>query len=299
MKKFAIITDSSSDLCEEIRKKYDIECVNNRFFIGEKQYEGDPDWKNYPIKEFYDYMRAGNRITTSQISTNSCRETFEKCLKEGYDILSLSCPGVLSSTVNVCYHTRDELQKLYPERKIICIDTCISSSGLGILCLMAAQLREEGNSLEEGAAWVEENKKYINQEGTVEDLTYLKRACRVSAASAFFGGLLNIKPMVISDVHGYNIAVEKAKGRKKSLIRTAERVAENYTNDGYKGIFIHHADCLKEALEVKQEILNRIDIKEEDVHTANINAVIGASVGPGMVGVFFFGKEVTYNSKEK
>ena len=63
-------------------------------------------------------------------------------------------------------------------------------------------LRQEGKTLEETADWVENNKKFINQEGSVDKLSYLKQAGRVSAAAAFFGGLLNIKPMIISDVHG-------------------------------------------------------------------------------------------------
>jgi hypothetical protein len=113
-------------------------------------------------KEFYDYLRAGNRITTSQISNATCAKTFEKYLEQGYDILSISCTGALSSTVNVCYQTRDLLKEKYPDSKIICIDGCISSAGLGILCIRASELRAQGKTIEETAQWVEENKKFIN-----------------------------------------------------------------------------------------------------------------------------------------
>lgn len=299
MKKFAIITDSSSDLIKEFRDKYDIDCIPIRFFIDCKEYAADPDWTAYPIKDFYDYLRAGNRIATSQISTNDCKETFEKNLKEGYDILSISCTGALSSTVNVCRRIKEELSPLYPDRQIICIDSTISSAGLGLICIKAAMLREEGKSIEEVAKWVEENKKFANQEGSVDKLSYLKAAGRVSAMSAFFGGLLSIKPLIISDVHGYNVALEKVKGRKNSYIRTAERVAMNYTGTQLADIFIHHTDCAEDAEIVKQEILNRVNIKPEQIHIGNINAAIGASVGPGMFGVYFFGKEVTFDSKAK
>ncbi|MBE7060913.1 MAG: DegV family protein [Clostridiales bacterium] len=299
MNKFAIITDSSSDLVKSFRDEFDIECIPIRFFHNDKEYAADPDWTAMPVKEFYDIVRSGVRIRTSQISTVACKETFEKYLKEGYDILSISCTGALSSTVNVCYRTRDELSPLYPERKIICIDSCISSAGLGILCLKASLLRKEGKSIEEVAEWVENNKKFIHQEGSVDKLSYLKAAGRISAASAFFGGLLSIKPMIISDVHGYNVAIEKVKGRKNSIIRTAERVAQNYTGEGYPDIFIHNTDCYEDALLVKQEILARVNVKEEQIHIGNINAAIGASVGPGMFGVYFYGKEVTFDSKAK
>lgn len=297
MRKFVIITDSSSDISKPYREKYDVVCMPIRCFIDGKEYQAEPDWQNIDIKYFYEYMRAGNRITTSQISNSTCMETFEKYLKEGYDILSISCTGALSSTVNVCYHTRDELAPKYPEAKIICIDSTISSAGLAILCIKASQLREEGKTIEEVAEWVELNKKFINQEGSVDNLKYLKQAGRVSAASAFFGGILNIKPLIISDVHGYNVAIEKVKGRKASIDRTITRVLENYTGEQMKDVFIHNTDCFEDAMEIKRQLMEKLKLADENVHIGNINAAIGASVGPGMFGVYFFGKEVTYDSK--
>jgi len=299
MHKFVILTDSSSDFDLALREKYDVHYIPNRFNYEGKEYEDDTDWKTLPLNEFYDYLRTGKRITTSQISAVTCAETFEKYLQEGYDILSLSCPAVLSSTVNVCFNTRDKLQEKYPDRKIICIDAKISSGGLALLCIRASQLRAEGKTIDEVAAWVEDNKRFVHQEGSVESLTYLKRAGRVSAVSAFFGGLLQIKPMIIADVHGYNVAIEKVKGRKASLLRTLERMTENFRPEICPYVCIHHTVCEADALFLKEEILKRFPIKDEDVQIGNVNAVMGASVGPGMFGVYFFGTEVTFDSKAK
>ena len=299
MRKFVIITDSSSDLSKPYREKYDLVCMPTRFYIDGKEYPAEPDWLSVDIKYFYDYLRAGNRITTSQISNSVCMETFEKYLKEGYDILTISCTAALSSTVNVCYHTRDELAPKYPEAKIICIDSTLSSAGLGMLCIMASNLRAEGKTIEEVAEWVQTNKKFVNQEGSVDNLKYLKQAGRVSAASAFFGGLLNIKPLIISDIHGYNVAIEKVKGRKASIDRTVERILENYTGEQFKDVFIHNTDCYEDAMEIKRQLMEKLNLADENIHIGNINAAIGASVGPGMFGVYFFGKEVTYDSKAK
>ena len=299
MHKFVILTDSSSDFDLALREKYDVHYIPNRFNYEGKEYEDDTDWKTLPLNEFYDYLRTGKRITTSQISAVTCAETFEKYLQEGYDILSLSCPAVLSSTVNVCFNTRDKLQEKYPDRKIICIDAKISSGGLALLCIRASQLRAEGKTIDEVATWIEDNKRFVHQEGSVESLTYLKRAGRVSAVSAFFGGLLQIKPMIISDVHGYNVAIEKVKGRKASLLRTLERMAENFRPEICPYVCIHHTVCESDALFLKEEILKRFPIKDEDVQIGNVNAVMGASVGPGMFGVYFFGTEVTFDSKAK
>lgn len=297
MGKFVILTDSSSDFDATLREKYDVHYIPNRFYYEGKEYNDDTDWKTMPLNEFYDYMRAGNRITTSQISAIACMETFEKYLKEGYDILSLSCPAVLSSTVNVCFNTRDKLQEKYPDRKIICIDTNISSGGLTLLCIRASQLRAEGKSIDEIAAWVQANKHFIHQEGSVESLAYLKRAGRVSAVSAFFGGLLNIKPMIVADIHGYNVAIEKVKGRKASLLRTLERMEETFRPEICPYVCIHHTVCEEDAMFLKEEMLKRFPIKDEDIQVGNVNAVMGASVGPGMFGVYFFGTENTFDSK--
>ncbi len=297
MNKFVIVSDSSSDLDVTLREKYDLHYIPNRFYYKDEEFNDDTDWQGVSLDDFYNYMREGNRITTSQISTIACEETFEKFLKEGYDILSLSCPAVLSSTPNVCANTAKKLQEKYPERKIICIDTTISSGGLTLLCIRASELRAEGKTLEETAAWVQANKRFIHQEGSVESLTYLKRAGRISAVGAFFGGMLNIKPMIISDIHGYNVALEKVKGRKTSILRALERMEQNFRPEICPYVFIHHTVCLDDALFLKEEILKRFPIKESDVHIGNVNAVMGASVGPGMFGLFFYGTEITFNSK--
>ena len=299
MNKFVIITDSSSDFDVALREKYDVHYIPNRFYYKGEEFKDDTDWKTLSLEDFYGYMREGNRITTSQISKLACAETFEKFLTEGYDILCLSCPAALSSTANVCANTRDKLQEKYPERKIICIDAKISSGGLTLLCMRASELRAEGKTLEETAAWVEANKLFIHQVGSVESLTYLKRAGRVSAVGAFFGGILNIKPIIISDIHGYNVAVEKVKGRKASVTRSLEYMEAHFKPEVCPYVCIHHTVCESDALALKEEILKRFPIKESDIHVGNVNAVMGASVGPGMFGIFFYGDEVTLDSKAK
>lgn len=297
MGKFAIITDSSSDLARELRQKYDVDCVSARCFIDGKEYECDPDWENICMDDFYNRLRSGERIQTSQISNVKCVEVFEKYLKDGYDILSISCATALSNGYNITYQAKEELLKKYPERKIVCIDSKNASGGLALLVIKASMLRAEGKTLEETAEWVENNKKFINQEGSVDKLSYLKQAGRVSAAAAFFGGLLNIKPMIISDVHGYNVAVEKVKGRKTSINRAVERVVERYTGEGIPFVIINHTQCEDVALEIKQMIMEKLNLGDDQVIISNVAGAMGASVGPGMFGIYHFGKEVTYDSK--
>ena len=193
-------------------------------------------------------------------------------------------------------NNKEEILEKHPEAKIICVDTLRACYALALLCIRAAELRAEGKTIEETAAWIEENRLTVNMIGSVDKLTYLKQAGRVSATSAFFGGLLNIKPIIIADAKGRNFAVEKVKGRRTSLNRIAEMLQENYLEQPYQRIMISHADCLEEAEELKRLCEEKIG-KALTVHIGYVGSCVGASVGPGMLGVYFFGKEVTVNKE--
>ena len=298
MKKYVIITDTGSDLERSFRKKYGIEYVSMHFSCEGKDYEADMDWQQISAKDFYNGMREGKRFISAQVNVAAYKTAFKKFLDEGYDILSVSTSSGLSASVNASYVARDELLQEYPDAKIICVDALRACYALGLLVIRAAELREEGKTIEETAAWLNENKLTVNMIGSVDKLTYLKQAGRVSAASAFFGGLLNIKPIIVADALGKNFAAEKVKGRRTSFVRIAEMMKEAYV-DGlpYQRVMISHADCYEEAEELKKIICDVLG-KEIDVHIGYVGACVGSATGPGMIGVYFFGKKVTLNAAE-
>lgn len=297
MKKFVIITDSCSDLEKDLRIKYDIDYVPMHYRIDDKDYVASLDWEELSAPDFYNVMREGKRIYTAQVNAIDYQEKFESYIKKGFDVLYISCSSALSASVKSSYQVRDELLAKYPESKIICIDGLNSCSGLGILCIKASELRSEGKTIEEVADWVSAHRKIMHQEATVDKLTYLKQAGRVSATSAFFGGLLSVKPIIISDVNGQNVSVEKVKGRKVSLARLAERTKERYIAHPFQRVHIGHADCLEEALELKKLVIEAIG--DIDIHVCYIGPIVGASVGPGTLALYFFGTEETHDSLAK
>ena len=292
MKKFVIISVSCCDLNKEVREKYDIDYRPMHLSCDDKLFDADLDWKEVSQKEFYNLMREGKRIKTAQITALEYKKVFQEYVDKGYDILSISCSSALSSSVNASCLVRDELMANNPQTQIYCIDSLNSCFGLGMMCIRASEMRAEGKSISEVAAWLEENKLKFNQEATVESLKYLKQAGRVSAVSAFFGGLLNIKPIIISDTKGQNLAVEKIKGRKASFERIAERVKEEFGNDD-KRIFIGHGDCIEDCEELKKTIANALSDESVEFIIDYIGPIIGASCGPGVLGVYFMGKEVS------
>lgn len=297
MKPFVIVTDSCGDMPKELRERFDVEYVPMHYAVDGKDYFASLDWEDLSFSDFYDLMRNGKRIITAQVKETTFVSAFEKWINEGKDILYLACSSALSASVGAAIRVKESLLAKYPDAKIECVDSLNSCSGLALLCIRASELRSEGKTIEEIANWVIENRKTVNQECTVDNLKYLRQAGRVSAASAFFGGLLSVKPIIISDVNGNNAAIEKVKGRKGSIDRIVERFKSRYRTLPYQKIFIVHADCLDEALVLKERIYEVIPDKDVEFIVNYIGPTVGASVGPGTMGVYFFGEEVTFDSK--
>lgn len=290
MKNFVIVTDSCSDLDKETREKYDIDYLPMRILYDDKDIAASIDFEEISYGDFFDLMRNGVRVKTSQVNESEYLSAFEKYVSQGADVLSISCSSALSSSYKGSLVARDKIKEKYPEAEIVCIDSRNSCWGLGLLCITAAKLRAEGKSLVETADHIEKNKQRMNQFCTVDSLTYLKRAGRISATSAVFGGLLQVKPMIISDPSGQNVAIEKVKGRKNSFVRLVELFAAAYESDPYQQLVVAHADCEEDAKVLKSILSDKFP--NENIEIRRIGPVIGASAGPGTIAIYGFGKEV-------
>lgn len=291
MKNYAIVADSTCDLPLESREKYGIDYIKMGYVIDDTTYPASLDWETHSAKEFYDLMRGGKYVRTVQIVREETLAVFKKYLSEGMDVIYISCSSALSGSYNFGSLIARELKGEYPENTVHCVDALVSSLGQGFLAIKAAQLKSEGKSAEEVVAWLLDNRLKVNQYGTVESLEYLRRVGRVKASSAFFGNLFGVKPIILSDIKGQNFAFKKVKGAANAkreiaaLIKEASVDAENST------LFISHADAIDSAEAFRDEILAICPFKE--VFINHIGPIVGASVGPGTVIAFCFGKEVT------
>ena len=294
MSNFVILGDSTCDLNKELRDKYGIEYVAMNYVLDGVEYTASLDWEHHSSKEFYDLMRNDKRILTTQVPREVYTEAFASYLKEGKDVLYISCSSALSGSINLAKVIAEELKEEYPENKVICVDSLISSLGQGYMLIRASELRAEGKSAEEAAEYIEQNKLKVNQFGTVGSLHYLRRAGRVKASSAFFGNLFGIKPIIISDIIGQNYAVEKVKGALNAKVKIAERIAEVTESD--ECLYISHADCLEDAELLKEKVLEVYPFKNVVIGT--IGPIVGSCVGPGTIIAFCFGKEVTVEGRE-
>lgn len=290
MKKFAILSDSSCNLNSEQMKEYGIDAIlSMHFYVNDKEYDASGDWTSFGAKEYYDTIRQGCSLRSSQVSYAAYERAFRSCLEDGRDILSLSCSEALSSSVKESIVARDRLQKEFPDAKIYCIDTHNCTYSLAMILIEAAKKRDAGESIDDVAAWIEAYKQHFNEVGTVDKLTYLRNAGRVSASAAFFGGVFSVKPIVVYDEVGHNVAIEKVRGRKASLNRVAEYIKQYGDLDTNNNVCIAHADCLEDAKEVGKKVQELFEGKKINFYYGYIEPGVGSAVGPGTIIASFYG----------
>ena len=287
MNDYEIVTDSSCDIMPELLQLWGV-CYASLTV----KFDGDEEsFSNYdmPFPEFYDKMRKGRVARTSAVNIESFKQVFEPIVKAGKDVLYIGFSSGMSTTVNSGTIAAAELAELYPERKIVTVDTLAASAGLGLLVYLAVQTKKRGATLEETAKFVEDTRLQICHWVTVDDLVYLKRGGRVSATAAFVSGVLNIKPVLRVDNDGRLETMFKARGRRAALKTMADQY-EKYASDPEHGtVFISHGDSPEDAHVLGQMLAERFGVKAELI--SYIGPVIGSHAGPGTVSLFFVGKE--------
>ena len=286
MNNYVIYTDSACDIKPALLGEWGVRYANLTFrFDGEdKEYSNEA----MDIKTFYDRMRAGGVAKTAAINVDGFAAAFEEALKNGDDILYLGFSSGLSTTYNSARLAAEQLKERYPDRKILTLDTLAASAGFGMLVYLAVDQKRKGASLEENAAYIKDVAPRMCHWFTVDDLVYLKRGGRVSAAAAFFGGMLGIKPVMHVDDEGHLVPVAKVRGRRTSLAAMAQKYAELAEDPEGGLVYISHGDCLDDVNELAGMLKAKHGV-DVDLIT-DVGTVIGAHAGPGVVALFFIGK---------
>ncbi len=287
MKNFIITTDTTCDLPAEYIREHEIGMLSLTYTLNETTYS----WEQpLPVKDFYDYMRNGSLPTTSQANPEEAKALFEQIIREqDADILHIAFSSGLSGSYNSSRIAANELLEDYPEHRIIVVDSLCASLGEGLLVHKAVCLKEQGKSLDETAAWLEENKLHLVHNFTVDDLFHLYRGGRVSKTAAFVGTMINLKPILHVDNEGHLIPLAKVRGRKKSLTALVDAMEKQVGawRDKNDVIFISHGDCEEEAQLVADLIKKRLGYESFLINY--VGPTIGAHTGPGVIALFYMG----------
>ena len=289
MGEYVILTDSSADLTAELVAELGVEVIPLSFTMEDKTYFNYPDNRDIDPADFYARLRGGAMATTAAVNVADYTEAMEPILKEGKDVLVLAFSSGLSATCHSAQIAAGELMEQYPDRKVYVVDTLCASLGQGLLVWYAANLKKQGKTMEEVRDWTEEHKLNLCHWFTVDDLHFLKRGGRISAATAVLGTMLSIKPVMHVDNEGHLIKVGTARGRNASLKALVDHMEQTVLDLKDQAIFISHGDCLADAQKVADDIRARFGV--EDIVINYVGPVIGAHSGPGTVALFFMGSE--------
>ncbi len=292
MSDYIISCCSTADLEKEHFEKRDIRYICFHFELDGKQYRDDLG-QSIPFAEFYQRMKDGAETRTSQINAEEFKEYFEPFLKEGRDILHVTLSSGISGVYNSAKLAAGELAEAYPDRKIWIVDSLAASSGYGLLMDKAADLRDEGKSIEEVKNWLEENKRKLHHWFFSTDLTFYIKGGRISKTAGTVGMVLNICPLLNVDHEGKLIPRQKIRTKKKVIQEIVAKMKEHAEGGAdYNGkCYISQSACYEDARKVADLVEEAFPKLDKKVVINHIGTTIGSHTGPGTVALFFWGDD--------
>lgn len=292
MGNFVLCCDSTADLSKEHFERRDIHYVCFHFFLDGKEYFDDLG-QSVPFDQFYQAMADGAETSTSQVNVDEYINFWKPMLEEGKDILHLCLSSGISGTINSAVNAARILEEDYPDRKIYVVDSLGASSGYGLIMETLADKRDEGMDLEELHTWVEEHKLNMHHWFFSTDLTFFVKGGRISKASGWFGGMLNICPLMNMDNEGHLVPRFKIPGKKKVVREIVKKMGE-FADDGYEyagKCFISNAGCYDDARAVADLIEEQFPNLNGKIVINSVGTTIGSHTGPGTVALFFWGSK--------
>lgn len=298
MSKFVIIPDSTSDLNIELMERFNIpEMVSGTitFNDGRSMYVKG-GWEDISPKEFYEELRK-NKITTAAPSPEQFIKVFEKYLKQGYDVLSISISSALSSTYSFAVAAANQLNQKYSDRKVLCLDSKRYSTAELLLIIYANKLQNEGKNIDEAFAELEEIRNCLHQSGPMDDLMFLASRKRISNGKAFMGTLIGVNPIGEVSKEGLTSVLCKVKGSKNALKTCVEYMKRTIVNPENQIVVIAHSNREEKALLYKEMIEKEIKVKE--IIFTEVGMSCAPNIGPGLCAAYYYGNPISDDLSEE
>ena len=281
---FNIVTDTASNLTGSVLEERKLSVLPLSFNI-----DGNSnvclDVAGFDGHAYYEAIRAGAKVTTSQVTPQNYIDMFEPMLQAGNDVLFIGISSGISGSHASAESAARELRERFPERRIRVVDTIGASLGEGLFALKAADYRDQGMQIDETAHRIQAQCASMCQVFTVEDLKYLRATGRLSGIRALVGTLLKIKPILVGDPEGKIVCFARERGRKASIAKLAQIYDSEVVDAENQVVGVAHADCPEDAQALIQ-LLNRNHPPKQILNVC-YEPVTGAHVGPGALALFF------------
>lgn len=283
-RKVKVVVDSTAYIPKEMLNENNISVVSLNVLLDGKSYR-EVDLEN---EFFYKKMDESNEIPkSSQPSIEEMKNVFLSIAKDGYDIVEIFISSKMSGTYSTAHLVRDIVLEEYPNTNIELIDSKSNCMQMGFSAIQAGRAAKKGESIEKV---VEEAKKVINSSRFLfvpETLKYLKKGGRIGSASALFGTILQIRPILTVE-NGETSVYDKVRTKKKAVEVILKKVLDDMTERGLGEVIVHHINCEEEGLNLAKRLEKELKIP---VKIQSIGAIIGLHVGPGSIGVAYYTKK--------
>ncbi len=277
MKKYVITTDMTADYPTTLHEK-DFHILDMSYVVDGVLYDGKTN-DYLAVKEFYSLLASGKTSSTSMVPAEEAKEFFNKFLQEGLDVLHVSFSSALSGCYESYVSAAKELVDLYPNNRVVVVDSLCAASGEGLLCYYALRQRDNGATIEENADYITSLRDHIGHTFTVDDMFHLYRGGRVSKSTAVVGQALKMKPVLMVSNEGKLVPTNTMMGRKLALRTLVDKMVAKSKGYDNKVAFIGNCDAMEDALTLKKMVEDKF--KGIEVHIADISPIVGSHLGKG------------------
>lgn len=281
MKKFTLSVDSTCDLYHDFVVENDLKFVPLTFTVekdGKMEERLDAFTSYQQYIDFYNELRAGAFSRTAMLNYESHYEHFKKLAEEGAkDVLHFTISSGLARTREVARQAADDVKKDFPDFNVLVCDPLTTTVGCGCLVRLALAYRDGGKTAEETLNYCNGLRQHIQHFIVADDLQYLKRGGRISAAAAAIGGVIGVKPIISFNKEGKLDTIAKVRGTKKAISFIKEKLEKEGPNElGY--VFVVHTGNEEAAKELEEYVKERFHIQP---YVQIMGPTIGSHVGPG------------------
>jgi DegV family protein with EDD domain len=286
MSRVAVVTDTTGYLPTEVVRANQIQVVSLYVNFGGERTVREADITDYD--RFYDELRTAPSLpTTSQPAVGDFLAIYEPLIADGLDVLSIHISAGLSGTCGAARQAVESLERSGHEGRVRVFDSATGAGGIALLALAAAKAARDGGDLDAVEAATREARGQLKIWFAIDTLEYLRRGGRIGGARAWIGSALKIKPILTLEEE--ITPVERVRTRARSIERLRDYARQRHES-GLDAWVIQHIQDPDAANALADDCREIFDC--ESVYISEIGPVIGAHVGPGLLGVGSVSKAV-------